>query len=216
MFKPLVHFVAYLERSLPADSTFLPVSEEKHAVLSKHFANNDWFHIAINDGVTREVAKIVKICGKIALIRAEHYTKAKHFICGSKVSFILTPEDVENLICNMDNDDCEENMQNYRAILDWTAALFGRLDDVSQKLPLSLEAEAALLSRLEQNNYTYLKISNTDEVEIVKVTRIGDVLVAERGVSGSNALTFPRGSCVDGVITAEAIRAIVCSMDCCP
>ena len=216
MFKPMPHFVAYLERSMPAKSTWLPISAQKMDALTAHLANNDWFHVVISDGKTSEVAKIIKICGKIAVLRGEQHTTAKDFICWAKLSFVLTPKDIEDFVCHMQDSDCEGHMNNYKAILDWSAVLFGKLDDVSQKLPVSIDAEAALLSKLADEDYTYLRISTADEVEIVKATNVGGVLVLERGVSGSSASVFPRGSCVTGIITAEAIRAIVCSMDCCP
>lgn len=104
----------------------------------------------------------------------------------------------------------------YVQIIDFISNITDKFADTDTDLPLHEEHLAKLRSRLGQSGYTYLQIKDGTNLEVVKVSSVGGSLIVVRGLEQTVAATFPKGSCVQHVLTATAVRDIVCQMDCCP
>lgn len=104
----------------------------------------------------------------------------------------------------------------YVQIIDFISNLTAKLADTDTDLPIHEQHLALLRQRLGKDGYTYLQIKDGVFTEIIKVAMNGDKLLVTRGLEVTEAKTFPIGSCVQHVLTASAVRDIVCQMDCCP
>ena len=105
---------------------------------------------------------------------------------------------------------------NYVQIVDFISNLTEKFADVDTDLPIHEQHLSKLRERLGMSNYTFLQIKDGSNVEIIKVSSFGGKLSVTRGLETTVAKTFPKGSCVQHILTSTAVRDIVCQMDCCP
>lgn len=106
--------------------------------------------------------------------------------------------------------------EKYVQIIDFLSNLVDKFADVDTDLPIHEQHLSKLKSRLGDNGYTYLQIKDGTNLEIIKVVSQNGTLSVVRGLEQTIPKTFPNGSCVQHILTATAVRDIVCQMDCCP
>lgn len=87
-------------------------------------------------------------------------------------------------------------------------------DDVS--IPIPASAELALLNALpDDNDYTYIRIKSSVNIEGVMVVNMKGKIAYKRNTYDTLRFSFPKGSCVDSQPTWSAIAAVVCEYNCC-
>lgn len=219
---PLAGFYTRLIDNLKRDEIYLPISDEDYDFLYEKLDEDDTYsYLEIRDGRAIEIVKIYNYCGHIYMERGIDCTSSLSFRCGSSVRFILTEESVKNLICQMEDEDCESNKcegidMSYIGIAGFISNLVEKYQDTNRGLPIAEEHKGLLLSRLGYGGYTYLEIMDGTQIEYIKVSNISGELVADRGLETTEPKTFPIGSCVKWVLTPMAVRDIICQMECCP
>lgn len=219
---PLAGFYTRLVDNLRDYEIYLPLSDEDYDFLYRYLEEDDTYsYLEIRDGKAIEIVKIYNYCGHIYMERGIDCTKPLSFRCGVSVRFILTKSSIENLICQLEEDDCKEDEcmegnMSYKGVAGFISNLTDKYQDTNTGLPIPDEHKGLLLNRLGDNNYTYLEIIDGTQIEYIRITNNGNNLIANRGIELTSPKTFPIGSCVKWVLTPMAVRDIICQMDCCP
>lgn len=81
-------------------------------------------------------------------------------------------------------------------------------------LPLNAKNEAKLKALLPEGTFTYLILEDCRSYEIVRVDGTCSGLVVTRAQDGTEARTFPCGTCARFDITPEAIKYMICNETC--
>ena len=97
----------------------------------------------------------------------------------------------------------------------FSASLNQRLDKADRVLPLSATDNARLRDAMATDDYTYLVIRDPVGAEVIRVTKTCGELVIDRGEDGSDAMNFPRGSCVRWEMVPAVVKDLICTHDCC-
>lgn len=214
MYIPLSGFTTRLASSISMESASFSVADDTRKKLLELLDYYDYTHILIEDGNAREVAKLENYCGTLILYRGKFGSTRLPFPCGAKVSYIITPHTVEKLMCAITT--CEDYAMPYTAAVSFSVNLTGKLADIDTDLPIADDKLAELLTAIPAGSFSYMRLCDGFGIEIVKVSNIHGNIRLERGQELTAARTFPSGSVIEHVMTPEAIRNIVCQMECCP
>lgn len=82
-------------------------------------------------------------------------------------------------------------------------------------LTLTDRDNARLLAHIPDGDETYLTIQDNLYSEWIKATNQCGTIVLERGIGGSEARKFPKGSCVFFETSVPVIKWLICNHDCC-
>lgn len=91
-----------------------------------------------------------------------------------------------------------------------------KLTDNDRDLPIHEQHLAFIRQRVQPGQYTYLKLLDGTVVEYIMVSNTGGAISIDRGKELTTPATFPVGTCVKWELTPEAVRDIICQMECCP
>ena len=222
MFVEIDGFISILDKELSPSDRFIPFKnpypyfEDEYEYLLSKLEDGDWTYLEIRDGNAIEIVRLENICEVLILDRGQEGTKPLAFKCGSIITFALTEQGVKDLICQMEDKDCEETEMKYKSAAGFISNLTAKLGDNDKDLPVFEEHLGILKSKLGSNGYSFLEIFDGTQLEIVKVSIVSGSLFLERGMEETNPQTFPVGSCVKWVLTPQAVRDIICQMECCP
>lgn len=97
----------------------------------------------------------------------------------------------------------------------FTATLNNKLPKDGRSLPLTSHDMDILKGLLPEDSYTFLTLREPTGTEIVKATHTCGGIVIDRGEDGTDARTFPRGSCVRFEMTPAVVKEMICTVDCC-
>lgn len=97
----------------------------------------------------------------------------------------------------------------------FSASLNARLDKADRTLPLNKADSDRLMAAMEEDDYAYLVIRDPVGAEIVKVTNTCGGLLVDRGQDGTDAMNFPKGSCVRHEMTPAVVKDLICNYNCC-
>ncbi|OOF40840.1 hypothetical protein BKK47_02740 [Rodentibacter mrazii] len=104
----------------------------------------------------------------------------------------------------------------YQFLNGFNASLTEKLNATDGLLPI---INAKELAEKLGENHTYLVINDGTGAEIVKAYAFGNEVKIERGKDGTEAKTFPTGSCVKWEFTESAFNDLGCPSeekgDCC-
>lgn len=92
-------YATVLSGKLPRKDRFLPLSKVDTDNLLDVLEWGDYTHLALLDGNVTEVVRVENYCGRLLLSRGMSGTKALSFRCGTCVEFIVTPEGVQDMVC---------------------------------------------------------------------------------------------------------------------
>ncbi|MGF6599779.1 hypothetical protein P3T23_004513 [Paraburkholderia sp. GAS448] len=101
------------------------------------------------------------------------------------------------------------------SITGFTATLAAPLMAEDTTLVLNAAAQTLLVSRLSDagnGNYAFLYVHDGASVEVVKVSAYAGTLALARA---STPHSFPKGACVDGRVTYDGVKDLICNFDCC-
>lgn len=215
MYIPLMGFVSKLNTHITPKTRYLPIPDDDLEMLLMDLADEDYTFFSITDGKVVEVVKVSSLCGKIVLDRGAEDTEPLVLRCGSVVAFIGTKTGVEDTVCQMES--CTGGLADmYEQFAGFKSELTATYADVDTDLPIHEQHLAALAKRLGKDKHTYLKLSDGTNIEFIQVLGTKDGITVKRGQEHTEAVTFPRGTCVSWELTQAAVREIVCQMDCCP
>lgn len=93
--------------------------------------------------------------------------------------------------------------------MSFKSTLSAKLMARDELLPLSANATASMIQLLDECDHTYLSIEDCLCVEVVKLTNKCGILVATRGVDGSQPRSFPKGACVKPVVTPSTVIDLI-------
>jgi hypothetical protein len=98
----------------------------------------------------------------------------------------------------------------------WAAYLSNTMTAIDNCLPLDCNDSASLLLLLANSgDYTYLVVADDMGTEIVKATRVGDIVTITRALDGTTARAFPPATCVSNRPSYAGIKDLICNYDCC-
>ena len=100
----------------------------------------------------------------------------------------------------------------------FTASTAEKLEATDVYLPLHESAKADLLALLDnEDKYVYLTLKDEVNIETVKASVRGDVIMLERGLEGTTAVLHPMGTCVSSTSPTiiAAIKDFICNYQCC-
>ncbi len=102
----------------------------------------------------------------------------------------------------------------YKWLNGYSTSLNAKLSSTDGLLPID---DAATLATKLDADHTYLVINDGTGAEIVKAIAFGNQVKIERGKDGTEAKTFPAGSCVKWEVTKQGMTETVCNSDfsCC-
>ncbi|WP_439242504.1 hypothetical protein [Lonepinella sp. BR2474] len=102
----------------------------------------------------------------------------------------------------------------YKWLNGYSTSLNAKLSSTDRILPID---DAKTLSQTLDADHSYLVINDGTGAEIVKVISFGHQVKIERGQDGTEAKTFPSGSCVKWEVTKQGMTETVCNSDfkCC-
>jgi hypothetical protein len=98
----------------------------------------------------------------------------------------------------------------------FTAFLVQSLDKTGAALPLKEDDKARLIDLLPPGETTLLVLRDdvyTEEIEVENTC--GDIIIKNRGLNGTTARKFPRGSAVCFEVTVSVVKYLICNYDCC-
>lgn len=107
VYKPLAGFVTRLTDNITYKTRHLPIDDDNYQVLLDNLADDDYSFLEIRDGNAIEVVKVINFCGKIVIERGQELTKPLSFRCGIGVAFIQTMQGVKDIVCQMNESDCQ-------------------------------------------------------------------------------------------------------------
>jgi hypothetical protein len=98
----------------------------------------------------------------------------------------------------------------------FSAQLVRHLDRTDMYLPLAEGDLARLANLLDGGESTLLVLQDGMNSEEIKVREeCGDVIIAERGLGGTEVWKFPRGSTLCFKVTLSVVKDLICNWDCC-
>lgn len=97
----------------------------------------------------------------------------------------------------------------------FSAFLTRAIDADAGALPLSEADENRLKSLVPESEEILLTLKDDLHVEYVKITNTCDALLLERGLSGTVARKFPRGTCVFFENSIAVTQWLICNFNCC-
>lgn len=102
----------------------------------------------------------------------------------------------------------------YKWLNGYSTSLIEKLNATDGLLPI---ADARALAEILNEDHTYLVVNDGTGAEIVKAYAFGNEIKIERGKDGTQAKTFPAGSCVKWEVTKQGMTETVCNSDfsCC-
>lgn len=93
-----------------------------------------------------------------------------------------------------------------------------KLEATDTYLPLSEGAKADLVTLLTgEDKYIYLTLKDEVNIETVRASYEGGLILLERGLEGTTAILHPLGTCVTAVSPTimAAIKDLICNYQCC-
>jgi hypothetical protein len=100
-------------------------------------------------------------------------------------------------------------------LVGFSSTLQTKYNDTDDDLPIAVQHLDKLMDALKEGDHTYLVIEDGAYVEVIRVSGTCSTIVIDRGLDGTVARTFPRGSCVSFAMTPSAVKDLVCETDCC-
>lgn len=100
----------------------------------------------------------------------------------------------------------------------FSAFLTAPLEESGKYITLTKEAAADLASILKSNgSYIYLTLRDDANIETVRAHLEQGFLMVDRGLSGTEAVKHPIGTCVSSVspTVIAVIKDLICNYDCC-
>jgi len=100
-------------------------------------------------------------------------------------------------------------------LIPFSATLNDTLTKDSGFLPLRDNDRNRLLSIIPENDEMFLTIKDGLHTEWIRAENQCGTIVLTRGIAGSEARKFPRGSCVLFETSLPLIQWLICNYDCC-
>lgn len=100
----------------------------------------------------------------------------------------------------------------------FTAFLTAPLEESGKYITLTKEATSDLASILKDSgSYIYLTLRDDANIETVRAHLEQGILIVDRGLSGTEAVKHPIGTCVSSVspTVIAVIKDLICNYDCC-
>lgn len=94
----------------------------------------------------------------------------------------------------------------------FTGTLAAPLMAADTSISLANGATGQLVAQLADEGYAFLYVHDATGAEVVKVSVYGSALTLARG---ETPRSFPKGTCVDGRVTYDGVKDLICNFDCC-
>lgn len=108
-------------------------------------------------------------------------------------------------------------MYVYRGIQCWQGTLLGPLAQDGDAPLLPMPAASQLCAVLGSGGHTYLRLSAPGlGCELVKATCAFSTILLERAQDGTAAHAWPQGSCIEWIMSGQAVKDLIVQTEACP